>query len=233
MRCARVHALMNDVDVSLRELRDLERRRLDEEEAARVAELAARTAAEQARKAAEEAAMLARRRQLEEDAIRVREVEARVQAEAMIRIEAERLACEVELRRAALAVRQPRWMIGLAAGLAAVALLVGGLAWQARGENARRAAELRDANAEIEAATARLREAIEAERALRLDVATYRDELDRTRAAAAELQRRLAAAIGKQPVPPPSGKPRPPKAVNDGGNPPPPIKVCTDQVLCD
>ncbi len=222
---------MNDVDLSLRELRDLEERRIADEESARNAELAARAAEQAARAAAEEAAMRARRRQLEEDAIRVREAEARARAEALVRIEADRLASEVELRRAELelAVRRPRWMIGLAAGLAAITLLTGGMALHARSENQQRAAELRDAHTQIDEATRRLDEARREESELRRDVATYREELERLRTAAAELQKRLAEATRKVD---PGKKPRPPQPPSQNQNVNP-IQVCTDEVLCD
>jgi regulator of replication initiation timing len=222
---------MNDVDVSLRELRDLEDRRIADEESARNAELAARAAEQAARAAAEEAAMLARRRQLEEDAIRVREAEARARAEALVRIEADRLASEVELRRAELAVRRPRWMIGLAAGLAAITLLTGGMALHARSENQLRAAELRDAHTQIDEATRRLEEARREESELRRDVATYREELEKLRTAAAELQKRLAEATRKA-RPEETKKPRPPQPPSQNQNVNT-IQVCTDKVLCD
>jgi hypothetical protein len=131
---------------SLRELRDIEHRRVADERAAanaaeeakeraRVAEVArvaaereAALAAEHARKEAE---LAARNRQLAEDAIRIQETEARLRAEALVKLEGERLAYEVELRREEIARKRPRWLMGVAAGCAVVAIGVGMLAMRA------------------------------------------------------------------------------------------------------
>lgn len=131
---------------SLRELRDLEHRRVADEKAAvksaeeakeraRVAEVArvaaAREAAEAAERARKEAELAARNRQLAEDAIRIQETEARLRAEALAKLEGERLAYEVELRREENARKRPRWLMGVAAGCAALAIGVGLLAFKA------------------------------------------------------------------------------------------------------
>jgi hypothetical protein len=131
---------------SLRELRDIEHRRVADEKAvakaaeeakerARVAEVARvaaeREAAEAAERSRKEAELAARNRQLAEDAIRIQETEARLRAEALARLESDRLAYEVELRREEIARKRPRWLIGVATGCAVVALGVGMLAMKA------------------------------------------------------------------------------------------------------
>jgi hypothetical protein len=140
---------------SLRELRDIETRRVADERAAakaahdaeiqarhaEVARVAAeRAGAEAAEQARKEADLAAHRRRLEEDAIRIQETEARMRAEALVKLESDRLAYEVELRREEIARRRPRWLMGVAAACAAVALGVGYLAMNAS-DNAKQSQE--------------------------------------------------------------------------------------------
>src|SRR5688572_10558494 len=128
---------------SLRELRDIEHQRVADERnaakaaeeakerarAAEVARVAAElAAAEAAAKSRKEAELAARKRQLDEDAIRIQETEARMRAEALVKLESERLAYEVELRREEIARKRPRWLMGVAAGCAALAIGVALLA---------------------------------------------------------------------------------------------------------
>lgn len=154
---------------SLRELRDLEHRRVaDERAAAKAAEEAAeraraaevarvaaeRAAAETAEKAQKEADLAAHRRRLEEDAIRIQETEARMRAEALVKLEAERLAYEIELRREEIKRKRPRWLMGVAAGCAALAIGVAFLAMKASDTARLSQQAVIDAEARAEAAAA-------------------------------------------------------------------------------
>jgi len=123
---------------SLHELRAIEQQRIADERAAvdraREAEAAAATAAEQARIAAE----AARDRAEREDRLRIEQARADAEREARMRVQAaeaserarhaaqleqDRLAQEIELRRAEVAKKRPTWMVAvtgvaLAAGIA-------------------------------------------------------------------------------------------------------------------
>jgi hypothetical protein len=152
---------------SLRELRDIEHRRVaDEREAAKAAQeareracaaevarvAAERAAADEAEKNRKEGELAARKRQLEQDAIRIQETEARMRAEALVKLEAERLAYEVELRREEIARKRPRWLMGVAAACAAVAIGVGFLAMKASDNAEQSKAAVLDAEAKAQAA---------------------------------------------------------------------------------
>lgn len=152
---------------SLRELRDIEHRRVaDEREAAKAAEeakvraraaevarvAAEHAAAEAAEKGRKEAELAARRRQLEADAIRIQEAEARMRAEALVKLESDRLAYEVELRREEIARKRPRWLMGVAAACAALAIGVGFLAMKASDNAEQSKAAVIDAEAKARAA---------------------------------------------------------------------------------
>jgi hypothetical protein len=179
---------------SLRELRDIEHRRVaDEREAAKAAQEAreraqaaevARVAAEHAavqaaEKSRQEAELAARKRQLEEDAIRIQETEARMRAEALVKLEAERLAYEVELRREEIARKRPRWLMGVAAACAAVAIGVGFLAMKASDHAEQSKAAVHDAEAKAKAA----RDAIAAQEerisALENDIKNAKSEIEK------------------------------------------------------
>ncbi len=126
---------------SLHELRAIEQQRIADERAARDQ---AREAEEHARRAAEEARLAeaaARERAEREERLRVEEARAAAEREARMRVEAheaaerarlaaqleqERLAHEIELRRADIAKRRPKWMVAVT-----VVALVGALGFGA------------------------------------------------------------------------------------------------------
>ncbi len=234
---------------SLRELRDIESRRVADERAAakaaqdaeiraRAAEVARvaaeREAAEQARRAAAEQALADRHKKLEEDALRVRETEARLRAEALVKIETDRLAYEVELRREEIARKRPRWLMGVAAGCAALALGVGLLAVRASDEakanNAlaieaeARAKAARDDLAAEKARIAELGREIKKQEQL---VASAKTEIEKKKAEA-----ELIRLKGKRPHKKPGGGSGGSGGGSGGSGGVITVK-CTDGVLCD
>jgi len=163
---------------SLHELRAIEQQRIADERAAvvraREAEAAAATAAEQARLEAEAAREQAER----DERVRIEEARLAAEREARLRLEAadaaerarlaaqlehDRLAQEMELRRAEVARKRPTWMVAVT-GIALAAGL--GLAWfavdrmhqaaDAQAAKDRAVEEKRQARADAAAAVARL-----------------------------------------------------------------------------
>src|SRR5882762_4402638 len=136
----------NSVLFSLRELRQIEESRVQEEEhAVRTAEqarIAAAQEAERQRREAEEAKVRAERDELlrietarenaDRDArMRVESAEAMERQRVQAALEQQRLQHEMELRRAEVAKKRPTWMLAVTgvALLAAIGLIV--IAWQA------------------------------------------------------------------------------------------------------
>lgn len=164
----------SSIITSLSELRAIEQQRIADERAAiertRAAEIEARRLAEEARIAAEQAKLQAER----EERMRIEIARAEAEREARMRVEAteaaerarwaaqleeQRRAEEMELRRAEVAKKRPRWMIAVTAiaGLCAVGLM--GFAID-RSQQMAASDEARErATAEKEKAKAELREA--------------------------------------------------------------------------
>lgn len=164
----------SSIITSLSELRAIEQQRIADERAAiertRAAEIEARRLAEQARSEAEQAKLHAER----EERMRIEIARAEAEREARLRVEAteaaerarwaaqleeQRLAQEMELRRAEVAKKRPRWMIAVTA---IAALCAVGLTWFAidRSQQMAVSDEARErATAEKEKAKADLREA--------------------------------------------------------------------------
>lgn len=116
----------NSVLFSLRELKQIEESRVQEEAsavaAAEQARIRQREMEEQQRRAAEEAAIRAQQeeerrvreeheRRVREDALRLQEAEARARVEAHSQLEAQRLAQEMEIRRQEASKKRPTWLI--------------------------------------------------------------------------------------------------------------------------
>ena len=180
---------------SLSELKAIEEQRIGEERAAieksRHAEAEARRAAEQALADAH----AARLRDAQEAQLRVERAKADAEREARMRVEAteaserarwqaqleqDRLAQEMDLRRAEVAKKRPRWMLAVTS-VAAVAAM--GLGWYAldRSQSARRSEQLaRVAELEKQKAKDAARDA--------------QDKLDGVMQSMAELDAQIAAA---------------------------------------
>lgn len=128
----------NSVLFSLRELKQIEQKRVqDEEQRVRDAELSAvrakedeerrrveaEQAAHRAKLDAERMAAEAQERKLREEALRIQEAEARARVEAQAQLEASRLAQEMDIKRTEANKKRP---IKLIAAGAAVAIAIAG-----------------------------------------------------------------------------------------------------------
>lgn len=137
----------SSIITSLSELRAIEQQRIADERAAvereRAAQIEAKRAAEQARTDAAEAKLRAEREErmrieqtrLEAERqarMKVEAVEAAERARLQAQLEQQRMAEEMELRRAEIAKKRPRWMV-LVTGLALIA--TAGLGWYAVDRN--------------------------------------------------------------------------------------------------
>lgn len=161
----------NSVLFSLRELRQIEENRVQEEEQAqRSAEEARRMAVEEAerkRREAEEAKARAERDALleierarenaeREARMRVEAAEAQERARQQAALEQQRLQQEMELRRAEVAKKRPTWMVAvtIAAVVAAIGLVVFAVIKMNQSEEDTKKAEIarREADAAIQAA---------------------------------------------------------------------------------
>jgi len=158
----------NSVLFSLRELKQIEQKRVqDEEQRRQDAETAvvraqqeaeqrrqdAEKAAEQAKRDAERMAAEAAERKLREEALRIQEAEARARVEAQANLEASRLAAEMDIRRTEANRKRPIKQIAAAAAvLVAVAAFIGVRAMQHASEKdkAAQVAQAEKAKAEDE-----------------------------------------------------------------------------------
>lgn len=153
----------NSVLFSLRELRQIEETRVQEEEhAVRTAEqarVAASQEAERKRREAEEARVRAEREELlrietarenaeREARMRVESAEAMERQRSQAALEQQRLQQEMELRRAELAKKRPTWMVAVtgAAVVAAIGLIV--FAWWSHTQSVNAAAREQKAQQE-------------------------------------------------------------------------------------
>jgi hypothetical protein len=185
----------NSVLFSLRELRQIEETRVQEEESAAQAAEEARIRAKMEEDRRKQEAEAARLRAIEEEERRIRdeeanraheanvrigEAQARANAEAQARIEQERLQHEMELRRQEVAKKRPTWLL-VVAGVLVVAIAASIFLIVQRTKE--KDAESKRANEEAAAK-------IEAEK--RAD--RYKAELDAAESALARIEREIEEA---------------------------------------
>jgi hypothetical protein len=195
----------SSIITSLSELRAIEQQRIADERAAleraRTAEIEAKRAAEQARVMAEEARLRAERAErmrieqarleAEHDArMRVEAAEATERARLAAALDEQRLAEEMELRRAELAKKRPTWML-VVTGLALIATI--GFGWFAM----ERARESEHALQQQAAANRVRDEAKEQARQARAELDRLAQQLDQLDAQVATAERTLLAAQTK------------------------------------
>jgi hypothetical protein len=149
IRCLDGMRIESSIITSLSELRAIEQQRIADERAAvereRAAHIEAKRAAEQARVDAEQAKLRAEREELmrieqtrleaeRQARMKVEAAEATERARLQAQLEQQRMAEEMELRRAEIAKKRPRWMIAVTA-FALVATV--GFGWYAVDSNQR------------------------------------------------------------------------------------------------
>jgi hypothetical protein len=192
----------SSIITSLSELRAIEQQRIADErqalERARAAEIEATRAAEQARVAAEQARVRAERAELmrieqarleaeHEARMRVEAAEASERARLTAALDEQRLAEEMELRRAEVAKKRPTWMV-VVTGLALLATI--GFGWFAM-ERARESEQARQQQAAADHARDAAKEQA---RQAQVELDRLTDRLDTLDAQVALAERTLVGA---------------------------------------